>query len=81
MKDALQRQPNDKDLWSTLANINYLADQPDEAIDIYQNMIVNDPKDYDLKLSLAKALKARGDEDEALNQIDAICPMPVFTIR
>ena len=72
LKDALQRQPNDKDLWSTLANINYLADQPDEAIDIYQNMIVNDPKDYDLKLSLAKALKARGDEDEALNQIDAI---------
>ena len=63
--------PNDVELTADLASAYEIAQRPDNAIVAYQQIIALDPLYADVRLRLARLLRARGDEAAAQSQIAA----------
>ncbi len=63
--------PQDVELTADLADTYASLQRPDDAISAYQEIIALDPLYADVRLRLARLLRARGDESAARAQIDA----------
>jgi len=62
--------PNDVELSADLAAAYETAQRPADALAIYQQILKLDPLDADIRLRLARLLRAGGDQAGAKSQID-----------
>jgi len=76
-KKALEANPENVKLQRVLAQTLLQADRLDEALDVFQHLSADEPRDNQLKLRIAEIYRAKRDyakARETLNQIKAVNP-------
>ena len=66
------RNPSDLKLALTLANSYLMTDQPKKAQRLYTKVLKSEPDNETAKVQLAMALHAEGDDDQALDLLNAV---------
>ncbi|MCB9168796.1 MAG: tetratricopeptide repeat protein [Flavobacteriales bacterium] len=69
LKDALADDPDNLNYMSVLAELYDELDRPDDALQLYQRVLQEDPDDSMTRISLAEHYYGQGQIDEAFDQL------------
>ena len=65
-ESALEKDPNNKDLWFNLARLLFMQEKYDEAIDGFKKVLESDPNDFDTYMNIGNAYLKLEKFDEAV---------------